>query len=65
MLLGDEITIFMCACTNYGMLHQIRADSEKDIYFSLGMQKIHSKLRSRQDISHYQQTQSKKVIFIL
>ena len=55
----------MYACTNYGMFHQIRADREKDIYFSLGMQKTHSKLRSRQDTSYYQQTQSKKVIFSL
>ena len=57
--------MFRYTCTNYGMFHHMRVDGGKEFYLSLGMQEIYWNLRSRQDISCYQQTQSKQVIFFL
>lgn len=48
-------------CTEHGMFHQVRVDGGKEFYLCLGIQEIYCHLRSRQDITCYRQTQSKKV----
>ena len=62
---SDDIIMFRYTCSNYGMFHQMRVDCGKEFNPTLGMKKIYSNLRSRQDISCYRQTQSKQVIFFL
>ena len=42
-----------CTCTNYGMLYEMHVGGGKEFHHSLGMQEIHSSLRSCQDISCY------------
>ena len=50
---------------DYGMFYQVRTDCGKEFYLTLGMQEMYSHLRNRDDIRSYQQTQSKKVNFLL